>query len=168
MRPRTEDDLTPAELATAAIEMNRILEREPLLSDNGLKQLRGRRPLAEHEAEFTRWREDMRTPRSLAQFMAARGWLRQFSKIKAPNKCGTSYGLKHCAEDDIGYTTNGCFIAAAIAEGFTVHCVEPGSPNAWFNISTEVWRYTGRKREERRQRARMGRWERAVINGEAR
>jgi hypothetical protein len=111
--------------------------------------------LAEHEAEFNRWREDMRTPRSLAQFMAARGWLRQFSKIKAPNKCGTSYGLKHCAEDDIGYTTNGCFIAAAIAEGFAVRRTDYDSPNAWFNISTEAWRHVERGREERRRFSRV-------------
>jgi hypothetical protein len=36
------------------------------------------------------------------------------------NKCGTSYGLKHWAEDSIGNVTNGVFIAAAIVEGFTV------------------------------------------------
>ena len=45
MRPRTEDDYSPAELATAAIDMDRVLEREPHLSDNGFKQLRGRRTL---------------------------------------------------------------------------------------------------------------------------
>jgi hypothetical protein len=153
MRLRTADDLSPAELATAAIDMDLVLEREPLLSDNGFKQLRGRRPLAEHEAQFLKWREDMREPKSLAQFMAARGWLRQFSKIKALNRRGTSYGLKHCAEDNIGYVTNGVFIAAAIAEGFTVRRAEFGSPNAWFNISTEAWRHVERTRAEQRRRA---------------
>jgi hypothetical protein len=155
VKPRTADDLTPAELAAAAIDMERVLEREPLLSDNGFKQLRGRRSQAEHEAQFIRWGEDMREPRSLAQFTAARGWLGQFSKTKALNRRGTSYGLKHCAADDIGYTTNGTFIGAAIAEGFTVRCVEFGSPNAWFNISTGAWRHTERGREERRRLARM-------------
>jgi hypothetical protein len=153
MRPRNADDLTPAELATAAIDIDRTLEREPLLSDNGLKH----RDIG--EAEFLKWREDMRTPRSLAQFMAARGWLRQFSKIKALNRRGTSYGLKHCAEDDIGYLTNGVFIAAAIAEGFTVRRSQPNSPNAWLNISTEAWRRTDRKREAARRRALIKAWE---------
>jgi hypothetical protein len=159
MRPRNAGDLTPDELASAAIDMDLVLEREPLLSDNGFKQLRGRRSQAEHEAQFIQWREDMRAPRSLAQFMAARGWLRQFRKIKASNRRGTSYGLKHCAQDDIGYVTNGVFIAAAIAEGFTVRRTEFDSPNAWFNISTEAWRYTERRRAERRRRARIERWE---------
>lgn len=151
VRPRTADDLTPAELAAAAIDIDRVLGRDPLLSDNGFKQFRGRRPLAEHEAGFVRWRESIREPRSLAQFMAARGWLRRFGKIKALNRTGTSYGLKHCAQDDIGYVTNGCFIVAAIAEGFTVRCSQPGSPNALFNISTEAWRYVergGRSRDD--------------------
>ena len=42
MRPRTEDDYSPAEnWRTAAIDMDRVLEREPHLSDNGFKQLPG-------------------------------------------------------------------------------------------------------------------------------
>jgi hypothetical protein len=134
VRPRDVDDLTPAELAAAAIDMDRVLEREPLLSDNGFKQLRGRLRLAEHNAQFLKWREDMRQPRFLAQFMAARGWLRQFGKVKAPNRLETSYGLKHWAEDDIGYVTNGVFIAAAIAEGcrHAPQCTTPMRKNRTF------------------------------------
>ena len=100
----------------------------------------------------------MRAPRPLAQFIAARGWLRRFNKIKALNRRGTSYGLKHCAQDDIGYVTNGCFIAAAIAEGFTVRRSQPDSPNALFNISIEAWRYVEWNRAEQRRRARIERW----------
>jgi len=54
--------------------------------------------------------------RSLAQFIVARRWLSQFGKLKSLNKRGSSYGLKHVAAHDIGYVTNGVFIAAAIAE----------------------------------------------------
>jgi hypothetical protein len=147
VRPRNADELTSTELATAATDMDRVLKDEPLLSDNGLKcdDI--------EEGRFLEWREDIRRPDSLARFMAARGWLRQFSKIKSVNKAGTSYGLKHCAEDDIGYLTNGCFIAAAIAEGFTVRRSQPNSPNALLNISTEAWRRTDRNREAGRRRA---------------
>ena len=153
VRPRNADDLTSAELAAAAIAMDRVLEREPLLSDNGFKQLERNRPRAEQDVDFLKWRESIRESRSLAQFVAARGWLQQFSKIKALNRRGSSYGLKHCAEDDIGYLTNGVFIAAAIAEGFIVRRTDPGSPNAWLNISTEAWRSTDRNREAARRRA---------------
>lgn len=75
------------------------------------------KPLNERVADLAQSRERLREPGSLAQFMAARGWLRQFDKIKTVNKRGTSYGLKHGAARDIGYVTNGVFIAAALAEG---------------------------------------------------
>jgi hypothetical protein len=35
IRPRNADDLTPAGLATAAIDMDLVLEREPRLGDFG-------------------------------------------------------------------------------------------------------------------------------------
>ena len=59
------------------------------------------------------------------------------------------------AEDEIGYSANGCFIAAAIAEGFAVRRTDYDSPNAWFNISTEAWRHVERGREERRRFSRV-------------
>ena len=51
--------------------------------------------------------------------------------------------------------TNGVFIAAAIAEGFTVHRADYSSANAFFNISTKAWRHTERGREERLRFARV-------------
>jgi hypothetical protein len=156
VRPRTEDDLTPAELAAAAIDMDRVLEREPQLGDFGFGVWDSRRKTrAERTAELRRDRESMLEPRSLAEFTAAREWLRRFKKIKTLNRGGTSYGLKHVAEDEIGYSTNGCFIAAAIAEGFAVRRTDYDSPNAWFNISTEAWRHVERGREERRRFSRV-------------
>jgi hypothetical protein len=41
-------------------------------------------------------------------------------------------------ERDIDYVTNGVFIAAAIAEGFSVQRIG-NSPNAWLNISSAAW-----------------------------
>jgi hypothetical protein len=115
IKPRNADDLTLDELALAAIDMDRVLEREPQLSDFGFGVYDPRSKTPEERiADLRLNREYVRAPRSLAQFMAARGWLRQFRKIKASNRRGTSYGLKHCAQDDIGYVTNGVFIAAAI------------------------------------------------------
>ena len=83
VRPRTEDDLTPAELAAAAIDMDRVLEREPQLGDFGFGVWDSRRKTrAERTAELRRDRESMLEPRSLAEFTAAREWLRRFKKIK--------------------------------------------------------------------------------------
>jgi hypothetical protein len=46
---------------------------------------------------------------------------------------------KPIAEHDIGYVTNGVFIAAAIAEGFSVRRIN-NTPNAMFNISSAGWK----------------------------
>jgi hypothetical protein len=67
-----------------------------------------------------------------------------------PPRCGTSYGLKHVAEEEICYMPNGIFIAAAIAEGFRVKRVSYASPNAQFNISATAWQ---RKNDVLRHRA---------------
>lgn len=81
----------------------------------------------------------MFAPISIGQFTLARSWLATKKKTTGITKRGTSYGLKHVAEHDIGYVTNGIFIAAAIAEGFQVQRAG-GSPSAWFNISVKAWR----------------------------
>ena len=61
-------------------------------------------------------------------------WLRRnISKIKTIDKRHTSYELKHLAETEIGYMTNGVFICAAI------HCGYPykltNGPNVRFGMS---------------------------------
>jgi hypothetical protein len=132
--------MASAEMAAAASDMAAVLEREPHLSDFGFGVFdpRSKTP-AERAAELRLNRDRIREPRSLARFMAARRWLSRFGKIKAVNKRGSSYGLKHVAEHHMGYVTNGVFIAAASAEGFAVQRAD-GGPNAWFNISTKAWR----------------------------
>jgi hypothetical protein len=59
-------------------------------------------------------------------------------KTKSINRRGTSYGLKHVAEYDIAYLSNGVFIAAATAEGFKVQRIAD-TPNAWIAISSKAW-----------------------------
>lgn len=59
-------------------------------------------------------------------------WLSDKAKIKTINKRHTSYGLKHMAEKEIGYITNGAFICAAVFCGFDF---KASGPNAHFNIS---------------------------------
>jgi hypothetical protein len=51
---------------------------------------------------------------------------------KTINPHHSSYGLKHVAEKEIGYITNGVFIAAMIACGYRLSV---DGPNAWFNVS---------------------------------
>jgi hypothetical protein len=133
--PVTEADLPPPDLAA---EMERVLEQEPQLSDFGFGLADFYKAHEEGVAKFREDRENIRVPLALAEFTAARGWLKQFAKLKSFNKRGNSYSLKHIAEHDIGYVSNGVFIAAAIAEGFNVQRIGD-SPNAWFNISSAAW-----------------------------
>ncbi len=59
-------------------------------------------------------------------------WLLNIQKRKTIDKSVTSYSLKHIAEKEIGYITNGAFICAAIHMGFNFKII---SPNAYFNMS---------------------------------
>jgi hypothetical protein len=128
----------------AAVDMAAVLEGERQLGDFGFGVfLPPSKTPKERAAELRRQREIIRDDRALGQFLAARLWLRRFDKIKAPSQIGSSYGLKHVAEAEIGYTTNGAFIAAAIAEGFIVRRVGDG-PNALLNISTQAWNMSDR------------------------
>jgi hypothetical protein len=103
--------------------MRDVLAANPSLQRNGFSV--GREQSAQ---ELAKEREAMLELSALAQFEAARRWLRQWRMMKRPRE--GSYGLKHMAEPDAGYTMNGVFIAAAIAEGFPVRRQPGGSPNA--------------------------------------
>jgi len=149
------------DLARPLANMRAVMASYPQLADFGFGIYQGYRgkPLEERLTIFERDRATLLDDRSLAQFMGARQWLRQFTKTKAVNpRAGSSYGLKHVAEADIGYVTNGVFIAAAAAEGFIVKRCRPDSPNAWFNISSRARSIGWRREAERERRAhRLGR-----------
>lgn len=100
---------------------------------NALEQIAG---------ELTKQRASMVQPAALEQFHCARVWLRQFDKTARPNPRGTSYGLSRVAQRVIGPVRHGLFIAAALAEGFSVVRANPGSPNALLNISSHAWRHS--------------------------
>lgn len=63
-------------------------------------------------------------------------WLKNIKPMSSMNNKHTSYGLKHLAEKEIGYITNGTFIAAAIHCGFK-YKVRKGSPNVKFNMAED-------------------------------
>jgi hypothetical protein len=118
------------------------MAREPELTPNGfgVSAFFGERTRPGWRAETLRQeREKLRE--QLRSFVAARAWLRRFPRLKRVNRRrGTCYGLKHVAEREIGYVTNGAFIAAAIAEGFVVRRIKH-SVNARIGISNSAWRW---------------------------
>lgn len=72
---------------------------------------------------------------STEQFENACEWIRDnLTPTKTINQSRSSYGLKHIAEREIGYITNGLFIAAMHHCGYLVARIRQG-PNAEFNVS---------------------------------
>lgn len=114
---------------SAKDDLASIMEKHPTLNDFGfgvpLQTLNkykesylheSRRSLLDSEPEFIKVCE----------------WLSQIKMTKAINMKHTSYGLKHIAEKEVGYISNGLFIAAAIHSGFQFQI---SGPNARFNMS---------------------------------
>jgi hypothetical protein len=129
--PANPTELNSDTLSAAAAEMDVVLGQQPALTGHGFE--------ATKATNFKRNRDYLRENEALAAFIAARHWLAAFPKIKTFSQKGTSYGLKHVAENEIGYLANGVFIAAAIAEGFRIARMGD-SPNVLLNISSKAWR----------------------------
>jgi hypothetical protein len=105
-----------------------IMEEFPTLTFFGFGVWTGTPP-EERAAEFAVNRRAL--VRATERFEAARVWIRvHMVRRHSINRRRGSYGLKHVCERDIGYISNGVFIAAMIAEGFRF---EQFGPNAWFN-----------------------------------
>ena len=116
--------------------------RLPLLNDFGIGMYSQDRklPEAERRARFEENRQQLRN--SAERVAATVEWLRQnVEPIKTINRKHTSYGIKHIAEKDIGYITNGVFIAAAVIAGYPYEIV-PGSPNVPFGMSEKSLKET--------------------------
>ncbi len=130
-------------------DMERVMDSAPELSDFGYGVFSPRsKTSAQRLDELAVDRAKLLDARSLEQFALARSWLSTKPRTTRPNpRACSSYGLKHLAEPDIGYVTNGVFIAAALAEGFKVERIS-ATPNAALNI--------GRRAVSALQRAQCG------------
>lgn len=111
------------------------MKKVPLLNDFGIGVYGGHRglPKAERDAIFAKNRNVLRE--SVDSVSKTVEWLRaKIEPIKTLNTKHTSYGYKHLAEKDVGYITNGVFIAAAIIVGYP-YKIDEGSPNVIFGMS---------------------------------
>jgi hypothetical protein len=97
--------------------------------------------------DITEGRAQLASPESIEEIGRAADWaIEHLAERKAVNYWRTSYGLKHLAEPDIGYVTNGQMAVALVMAGFRLRPV-PGSPNPAFNISEP----SAKRLEERRR-----------------
>ncbi len=110
------------------------MEKEPLLNDFGIGiyDAHKRLPKEQRDAIFTRDRKVLRgSANAVAKTIV---WLQaRVAPIKTINNNQSSYRYKHLAEKDIGYITNGVFIAAAIIAGYPYKISE--GPNVMFGMS---------------------------------
>lgn len=125
---------------TSKETIEQVMAQEPFLTQSGFFRAFDW-PRDVRDAKFRERREAMLSPSSIDQFERSCEWLRRQPRTKNPNRrVGTSYGIKHEAEKEVGYMLNGMFIAAAIACGFKVQRMEDNGPNAYLNISVRCYR----------------------------
>jgi hypothetical protein len=127
--------------ALAKIGIHRAMDIEPNLTHFGYGVFAERKTTAEErQVRFNENRARMLDDYSVGEFVRASDFLSRYGRRKTLNRKSTSYGLKHKAEDLAGaYVSNGMLIAAALALGFSAQPTDPGSPNAWFNISSKAY-----------------------------
>ncbi|AEH16323.1 hypothetical protein [Shewanella baltica] len=111
-----------------------VINQVPELTDFGISIYTNGRVLdkTQKKAEFDKSQSSLLG--SSESFEKTVSWLKQVEEIKSFNLRRSSYGIKHLAERDIGYITNGVFIAAAIHSGFK-YKINYDSPNVQFNMS---------------------------------
>ena len=106
----------------------------PLLCDHGIGVFDVPRRTREERTRLLAENRKM-LRQSVADVQRTIAWLQaNIARIKTVNSSANSYGLKHCAERDIGYITNGVFIAAAIIGGYGYRLLT-GSANVNFAMS---------------------------------
>jgi hypothetical protein len=142
--------------------MLRVMQQHPALTAQGFDSFWPAKLPAERRAKFDADRAELFAPGELERFGRAIEWLSRFDKRETFNQSGTSYGLKHVAEREIGHTTNGVFIAAAVAAGFDARPAAWGSPNAVFKICTAAWRRDVTEHEHERLAVALGRAAEAI------
>lgn len=118
-------------------------EKMPRLTRSGISERIGRFAHHKTQDEFDRMRQELLSPGSVDEFLAAEEWLALCTKHQKPFRKASSYGFKEQIEKRArklrlergSYVANGVFIAAAISCGFDVHPID-GGPNAHLNIAS--------------------------------
>lgn len=117
-------------------DLDELMRCHPRLNDFGIGLLHspGLCPAQKDDQElFSKNREKLRV--SLEAVNKVANWLDSVAKTKTVNAARTSYGIKSLMRLDVGYVTNGVFIAAAILCGFS-YKMQLRSPNVMFGMSS--------------------------------
>jgi hypothetical protein len=109
-----------------ASSVQAVLDKHPQLNDHGWG--------APHRSsgppfDMAARRLALCQPASLATIASAVEWLKGYQVVPRPTKLTrTSYGLKHVAEEQIGYITNGAFLVAVLLVGIPIKVGEGPNP----------------------------------------
>jgi hypothetical protein len=127
-----------------------VLDKHPTLTVYGFEN-----PDKTDPTEMQERSEALR--KSEAAFDAACAWIREHLP-PTPRSRGyvSSYGLKHIAEVEIGYITNGLFIAAMLHCGHRFLHPGQGNPNAYFPLTKRRIKALDQRRHRIRQQWAVG------------
>lgn len=127
-------------------ELDKLMQKIPKLNDFGIGLYSGHRNLPKEEKDKINKEDREKLLASVDRIKATIDWLdKNVDKIKTINRSRTSYGLKHIAEKDICYITNGVFIASAIIAGYR-YKINFGDPNVSFGVSERSIKVLNQKR----------------------
>lgn len=115
-----------------ARDLVRIMEVHPTLTNHGFGIYRDANDTpADHRRKLDEGRRALAD--DAERIKKIMDWLQQnVDIIQSINTRRSSYNLKHIVEDDIGYVTNGAFIAACLILDISMRAAPP---NAYFGIS---------------------------------
>lgn len=118
-------------------DLQSVLNREPTLNDAGFGVIHSRRKSREEiETELAKDRAYLLTQVEGCAKICE--WLKQVDRINSINWKHSSMGWKDLARRDIGYVSQGMFIAAAIHAGFPYDRM-PDQMAAWFGMSNRSY-----------------------------
>lgn len=115
-------------MKTFTARVTDLIHRHPLLSDGGYGVSR------DYANKHTAWRASLVTPGSIAEIERLVEWIDgNLTPQRTINRRHSSYGLKHIAERETGYISNGQFIVAALLCGYRMESKPHYNPS--FNIT---------------------------------
>ncbi len=126
-------------------DVDHLLAAHPSQNDSGyIPYPYSGAPETERAAQRAADRERLSSDPAFERITAAAAWCRTrlMPRLTVGVDCPDSYGLKHIAEEEIGYTTNGEFIAGLLLAGFVME-TRPGL-NPMFAVSRKSPALRGR------------------------
>lgn len=125
-------DIEREEMLPRLIE---VMDEYPRLNEYGMGVYGWRSKTPDERLEFMR-ENRARLLESVDDVVRCADWIcRHMAPLRHPNLKHNSYGLKHIAEREIGYITNGVFIAAALVLNYVMR--DDGGANPYFGMSEE-------------------------------